>query len=118
MVVDGHVQNPGPEPDKFKPGRFLEESKEEDNLNAYRPFGLGPRMCIDNRFICVIGNKNYVFSSSDSALPAKTVREDFVIIKVTEKRILNRLENDFWLSILPRKAASYYEQKLNISEIR
>ncbi|XP_025073526.1 cytochrome P450 9e2-like [Pogonomyrmex barbatus] len=65
-----------PEPDKFKPERFLEEGKEKDNLNAYHPFGLGPRMCIGNRF---------------ALLETRTV---FF-------HLLARC--GFWLSILPRE---------------
>lgn len=38
-----------PEPEKFKPERFLDEA-DQCNFNAYFPFGLGPRMCIGTKF--------------------------------------------------------------------
>lgn len=37
-------------PYKFDPERFLEKGKEIVNSGYYLPFGLGPRMCIGNRF--------------------------------------------------------------------
>ncbi|XP_044015546.1 cytochrome P450 9e2-like [Aphidius gifuensis] len=38
------------EPEKFYPDRFIEDPKGTLNSPAYMPFGLGPRMCIGNRF--------------------------------------------------------------------
>ncbi len=38
-----------PEPERFLPERFL-ESSDKCNLDAYFPFGLGPRQCIGSRF--------------------------------------------------------------------
>ncbi|KAL5280710.1 hypothetical protein ACFFRR_004616 [Megaselia abdita] len=39
-----------PEPLKFDPERFSEENKHNIPVNAFMPFGIGPRMCIGNRF--------------------------------------------------------------------
>lgn len=38
------------DPYEFKPERFLHKSKFNDNLAAYIPFGLGPRLCVGMRF--------------------------------------------------------------------
>lgn len=39
-----------PNPENFDPDRFNEENIEQQNMNAYAPFGLGPRNCIGSRF--------------------------------------------------------------------
>ncbi|KAL5280671.1 hypothetical protein ACFFRR_004593 [Megaselia abdita] len=39
-----------PDPMKFNPDRFSDENKKNIPANAFMPFGLGPRMCIGNRF--------------------------------------------------------------------
>ncbi|XP_017882209.1 cytochrome P450 9e2-like [Ceratina calcarata] len=38
------------DPEEFKPERFLNDGKKEANATTYFPFGLGPRICIGNRF--------------------------------------------------------------------
>lgn len=39
-----------PDPMRFDPERFNDENKKSIPANTYMPFGLGPRMCIGNRF--------------------------------------------------------------------
>ena len=39
-----------PEPDKFKPERFLKENADQIVPYSFRPFGAGPRVCIGQRF--------------------------------------------------------------------
>lgn len=39
-----------PQPDKFWPERFSDANRHLMNADAYMPFGIGPRSCIDYRF--------------------------------------------------------------------
>ncbi|KAJ8668192.1 hypothetical protein QAD02_009855 [Eretmocerus hayati] len=39
-----------PDPQRFDPERFSEENKSNIKPYAYLPFGIGPRLCIGNRF--------------------------------------------------------------------
>jgi cytochrome P450 len=44
-----------PDPNAFKPERFLPENKATLNRNAYMPFLTGPHMCIGNHFALIEG---------------------------------------------------------------
>jgi cytochrome P450 family 9 len=52
MPIIGFHHDPAffPNPDKFDPDRFNEDNKDKQNMNAFMPFGLGPRNCIGSRF--------------------------------------------------------------------
>jgi cytochrome P450 len=42
-----------PEPEVFRPERFLKENSDEIIPYTFRPFGAGPRICIGKRFAMV-----------------------------------------------------------------
>ncbi|KYM94811.1 PREDICTED: cytochrome P450 9e2-like [Cyphomyrmex costatus] len=90
------------EPEKFDPERFLGEQK-KDNLNcgAYLPFGLGPRMCIGNRF-ALLETKVILFhllARCDLKICDKTP----IPIKIAKDSFNMKPEGGFWLKVLPRK---------------
>ena len=90
------------EPKKFDPERFLGERK-KDNLNcgAYLPFGLGPRMCIGNRF-ALLETKVILFQLL-ARCDLKTCEKTPIPIKIAKDSFNMKPEGGFWLKVLPRK---------------
>lgn len=91
------------EPAKFDPERFLGERK-KDNLNcgAYLPFGVGPRMCIGNRF-ALLETKALLFHllarcelniCEKTPIPLKLAKDGFNM----------KPQGGFWLNVSPRKS--------------
>ncbi|XP_029173473.1 uncharacterized protein LOC114942302 [Nylanderia fulva] len=87
------------DPEKFCPERFL-DNKMYHNSACYMPFGLGPRMCIANRF-AMLELKVLLFhllARCELRPCAKTV---LPIVKF-QKGIIMVPEGGFWLSVQPR----------------
>ncbi|CAK9821354.1 Cytochrome P450 9e2 [Anthophora retusa] len=91
-------------PDKFDPDRFLNDGKKILNSATYMPFGIGPRMCIGNRFaltemkvlLCHLLARCNLKACSKTLIPMEL---DKGTLSVTAKN------NQFWLKIEPRKNA-------------
>ncbi|EFN77010.1 Cytochrome P450 9e2 [Harpegnathos saltator] len=89
------------EPEKFNPDRFLGERKKETlNTGAFLPFGLGPRMCIGNRF-ALMETKVLLFHllarcdllpCEKTPIPIMLARDGFTM----------KPEGGFWLKVVPR----------------
>ncbi|XP_018404184.1 PREDICTED: cytochrome P450 9e2-like [Cyphomyrmex costatus] len=90
------------EPEKFDPERFLGERK-KDNLNcgAFLPFGLGPRMCIGNRFALL--ETKVLFFQLLARCDLKPCEKTSIPIKISKDSFLMKAEGGFWLSVMPRK---------------
>ena len=43
-----------PDPENFKPERFLQENRNQIRPFTYMPFGVGPRHCISMRFVLMV----------------------------------------------------------------
>ncbi|CAK9821355.1 Cytochrome P450 9e2 [Anthophora retusa] len=91
-------------PDKFDPDRFLNDGKKILNSATYMPFGIGPRMCIGNRFaltemkvlLCHLLARCNLKACSRTLIPMEL---DKGTLNVAAKN------NQFWLKIEPRKNA-------------
>ncbi|KAH0547061.1 hypothetical protein KQX54_016896 [Cotesia glomerata] len=90
-----------PNPDKFEPERFMDDEKDTFNQAAYMPFGIGPRMCIGNRFALLeikvlffyLLAKCNITLSKKMILPMRLSKRSFTLIA----------DGGFWLDIQPRK---------------
>ncbi|KYN44186.1 Cytochrome P450 9e2 [Trachymyrmex septentrionalis] len=97
-------------PDEFDPERFLDENKKDINSAAYLPFGLGPRMCIGNRF-ALLETKVMLFhllSRCELKMCAKTSHP---LQLSTAFMIANKFVMEYWpilLSILISVISIYY----------
>lgn len=91
------------EPETWDPERFLGGGKNRADQSTYLPFGLGPRMCIGNRFALLetkvmifhLLTKCHLQPNPKTSIPLK-LRKGFVMTA----------EGGFWLNIVPRKATS------------
>ncbi|KOX71590.1 Cytochrome P450 9e2 [Melipona quadrifasciata] len=91
-----------PEPKKFNPDRFYDDPKQMSNSLSFLSFGLGPRMCIGNRF-ALLETKVllfYIFAKCDLAPCAKSS----IPLKLNRKGFSMTSEDGFWLKIQPRNA--------------
>ncbi|XP_029170390.1 cytochrome P450 9e2-like [Nylanderia fulva] len=104
------------EPEKFDPERFLGERKKKIlNSGAYLPFGLGPRMCIGNRF-ALMETKVLLFhllARCDLEVCAKTQ----IPIKIAKKFNMQP-EGGFWLNVSPRKTIHHTVATKAVNETR
>ncbi|XP_043518308.1 cytochrome P450 9e2-like [Frieseomelitta varia] len=101
-----------PEPKKFNPDRFYDDPKQMSNSPSFLSFGMGPRMCIGNRFALLEAKVLlfYVLAKCDlapcakSSIPLKLDRKGFTMVS----------ENGFWLKIQPRNAKRAEPEKIAI----
>ncbi|XP_012521731.2 cytochrome P450 9e2 [Monomorium pharaonis] len=90
------------DPEKFDPERFLGERRKDSlNCGAYLPFGLGPRMCIGNRF-ALLETKVLLFHLL-ARCDLKTCEKTPMPLKIAKDGFNMKPEGGFWLKVLPRK---------------
>jgi len=100
-------------PDEFYPERFLDENKRDINSTAYIPFGIGPRMCIGNRF-ALLETKVMLFHllarcelkmCSKTTYPMRLSKASFTMLA----------DGGFWLKIQARDNPSAFSKDVNDS---
>ncbi|XP_023288981.1 cytochrome P450 9e2 [Orussus abietinus] len=91
-----------PDPDKFDPERFLGEDRiNTANSNVYLPFGLGPRMCIGNRF-ALLESKVVLFHLL-ARCNLKPCSKTSNPMEFSRKALSMMPMNGFWLDLEPRE---------------
>lgn len=89
------------DPEVFDPNRFLGDNK--TNVSpAYMPFGLGPRMCIGNRFV-LLEAKTVIFQllAKCDLKPCEKTQDPMVL---DESQFDLTPKNGFWVKIVPRSS--------------
>lgn len=87
-------------PQKFNPDRFMDDPKKIINSGTYMPFGLGPRMCIGNRF-ALLETKTLLFNLL-ARVNLKPCSKTVVPLVLNRKGLAMTAEDGFWLKIEPR----------------
>ncbi|XP_072749238.1 cytochrome P450 9e2-like [Anoplolepis gracilipes] len=86
------------DPEKFRPERFLD--KMYHNSPCYMPFGLGPRMCIANRF-ALLEIKILLFHLL-ARCELKPCAKTTLPMKFNKKNLIIMPEDGFWLNVQRR----------------
>ncbi|XP_011865314.1 PREDICTED: cytochrome P450 9e2-like [Vollenhovia emeryi] len=90
------------DPEKFDPDRFRGERKKDSlNCGAYLPFGVGPRMCIGNRF-ALLETKVLLFHLM-ARCDLKTCEKTSIPLKLARDGFNVNAKDGFWLKVSPRK---------------
>ncbi|KAI4501279.1 hypothetical protein M0802_003652 [Mischocyttarus mexicanus] len=87
-------------PNKFDPERFIERTKEINNSGAYLPFGLGPRMCIGNRF-ALLEMKVLIFHLL-ARCNLKPNSKTLIPMRLSKRTINLTAETGFWMDLEER----------------
>lgn len=90
-----------PDPDTFNPDRFINDGKAIANSGAYFPFGLGPRMCIGNRF-ALLETKILLFHML-ARCNLRPCAKTTIPLVINRKGLAMTAENGFWSKVEPRE---------------
>lgn len=87
-------------PEKFCPERFLDEDKKDKNPTTFIPFGIGPRICIGNRFALLEAKVMLIHLLDRCELKpcAKTTNP----MRFKKGTFAMLAENGFWIKIQAR----------------
>nr|XP_033323895.1 cytochrome P450 9e2-like [Megalopta genalis] len=97
-------------PDKFEPDRFIHDGKRILGSGTYMPFGVGPRMCIGNRF-ALAGIKVWIFYIL-ARCDLKNCPKTQIPLKMSVNIMGNAAQDGYWMSVQPRKNRNQYADNL------
>ncbi|XP_069676194.1 cytochrome P450 9e2-like [Periplaneta americana] len=86
-----------PDPDRFDPERFSDDNKHKINPLTYMPFGMGPRMCIGNRFALM--ETKLALTNLLSRFNIKVVPKTPIPMKIVQTGFGFGLKGGFWLGL-------------------
>uniref|UniRef100_A0A6V7HM26 Cytochrome P450 n=1 Tax=Bracon brevicornis TaxID=1563983 RepID=A0A6V7HM26_9HYME len=89
-----------PNPDVFDPDRFISNGKTPTSAITSLTFGLGPRMCIGNRFALL--ETKTLFAHILRKCWLKPAKRAIVPIQISNSTIAMTAKGGFWLDIQPR----------------
>ncbi|XP_066992169.2 cytochrome P450 9e2 [Anabrus simplex] len=89
-----------PDPKKFDPERFSEENKANINPYTYLPFGLGPRVCLGQRFVMLETKVALVHILSRFNLTV--VEKTPLPLRLSAKSLSMAVEGGFWVGVKER----------------
>jgi len=90
-----------PNPDKFDPERFSEKNKDNIVPYTYLPFGIGPRMCIGNRFVLM--ETKILLAHLLQKFTLKTVEKTVEPIIFSKKELRLEPVGGFWIGLEKRE---------------
>ena len=95
-----HMEEYYPEPEKFKPSRFLPENKDQLIPYTFVPFVAGPRNCIGMRFALLeakLALSNLLLDFDFIRSPRTSIPLDFSAAKMvlTPKEVIVKLQSRF-----------------------
>lgn len=91
-----------PNPEKFDPDRFSYENVKSQNLDAYAPFGIGPRNCIGSRFALM--NLKVVLYHMLLNFSFEVSEKTPIPFRFKKSMTNVGAENGFWLKLKPVRA--------------
>lgn len=93
------------EPNKFDPRRFLDRQDKILNFSAFMPFGMGPRICIANRF--AILQAKVAFFHILARCELRVCSKTSVPMEYRKGGAFLTADKGFWLQIRPRLNLSF-----------
>ncbi|XP_076652132.1 cytochrome P450 9e2-like [Halictus rubicundus] len=97
-------------PEQFDPERFLQDGKKLMGSGAYIPFGMGPRMCIGNRF--ALTEMKVIIFHILARCDLKPCPKTQNPLKLSFNVIGNAAKDGYWFKVEPRKNCSQYVDNL------